>query len=85
MLGRAVAAQLERLQLGPHGPFVVDDVRDVLRGIGVSPRLQEPWPVSWRFWGMSGWHADLGAASATQGGSGDCPREPLESAKRERG
>ena len=41
-LGRAVTAELGRLQVDPMGPFVVDDVRDVLLGLGVPVQLQAP-------------------------------------------
>ena len=41
-LGRAVTAELGRLQVDPMGPFVVGDVRDVLMGLGVPVQLQAP-------------------------------------------
>jgi hypothetical protein len=84
MLGRAVAAQLERLQLGPHGPFVVDDVRDVLRGLGVPPRLQEPEPVACGFGGMSGGMLIPGQPLRCRAGGGLLPRAPRERRGRQR-
>ena len=40
-LGRAVTVQLGLLQLEPQGPFVADDVRNVLVGLGVPVQLQD--------------------------------------------
>lgn len=41
MLRRAVTAQLVLLRLEPLGPYIADDARDVLQGLGVPVPLQD--------------------------------------------